>query len=206
MSRAQGDCFIHPTAIIDQPMRWLTGCKQSQDAPNTKTNMPTSCYIGAYCVIGCGAVLGERVILESYISIEPGAIIGEDTLLIYRSTIGGGVTIGPRCVIGGFIPENTSIGADCRILGTLTHLHNDPAMDWDHHVTPEAAPTIEDNVFVGLGALVVGGVKLGRKSYVCAGATVKSDVPAFHIVSRSGDIIHQSDWKGKLKDSAFFRE
>ena len=196
--------FIHETARLNERLRWLSGCVESTDAPTGETILPSSCYIGAYVIVGAGVRLGERVILENYVSIEPGAIIGDDTILIYRASVGGGATIGSQCVIGGFIPENTRIGDRSRILGTLTHLHNDASMDWDHHQIPEKAPTIADDVFVGLGALVVGGITISRKSYVCAGAVVTRDVPEKHIVSRGGKIVHYTDWKGELSNSPFF--
>lgn len=198
--------FIHDTARLNERLRWLSGCVESSDAPTGDTLLPSSCYIGPYAVVGAGVRLGERVIVDSYVSIDPGATIGDDTLLIYRASVGGGATIGSSCVIGGFIPENTKIGNRCRILGTLTHLHSDASMDWDHHQVPEEAPSIADDVFVGLGALVIGGVSIGRKSYICAGATVTENVPDGHIVSRGGKTIHHSEWRGQLSSSPFFED
>lgn len=127
---------IHPTALIGVPLRHLQGCVQSDNTINVAPKLPISCYIGPYCIVGSGAEIGQRTVLDSYVSVEPHACIGEDCLVMYRSTIGGFANIGPRSQIGGFIPENTIIGRDCRILGTLTHLHNDPSMDWDHHEEP----------------------------------------------------------------------
>ncbi|KZC99925.1 hypothetical protein TH47_17970 [Thalassospira sp. MCCC 1A02803] len=173
-------------------------------APTVNTVLPEVCFIGPYCVVGTGVTIGERVVLDSYTSVDPGVIIGDDTIVIYRASIGGGAKIGKNCVIGGFIPENTVIGDRSRILGTLTHLHSDASMDWDHHEDSEDSPVVESDVFVGLGALVVGGVKLGRKSYICAGAVVNSDVPEKHIVSRGGKVIHYREWNGKLRHSPFF--
>jgi UDP-3-O-[3-hydroxymyristoyl] glucosamine N-acyltransferase len=195
---------IHPTAVLDANLRLLSGCVESSFASREPTILPATCDIGPYCVIGAGVRLGERVVIDSYVSIDPGTTVGDDTIVIYRAAIGGGVSIGASCVIGGFIPENTKIGNRARILGTLTHLHENAAMDWDHHTVPEPAPVIDDDVFVGLGALIIGGVHIARKAYVCAGATVTTDVPEKHIVSRSGKIVYYEEWRGRLRSSPFF--
>lgn len=200
------DRNIHDTAVLDAPMRWLSGCVKSGASRSKVTVLPSECFIGPFCVVGADVRIGERVVLDSYVSVDPGTVIGDDTVVIYRAVIGGDVKIGSRCIIGGFIPENTVIGDRSRVLGTLTHLHGDASMDWDHHEVPEDAPIIDEDVFVGLGAIVVGAVHIERKAYVCAGATVTSDVPEKHIVSRSGKIIHYSEWKGRLRSSPFFED
>ena len=195
---------IHHTALVGEPLRHLQGCVQSSNASFAQVTLPETCYIGPYCIIGCGAKIGERTVLDSHVSIEPNAVLEEDCLIMYRSTVGGSAKIGPRSQIGGFIPENTIIGRDCRVLGTLTHMHNDPSIDWDHHEEPEPAAVLEHRVFVGLGALIVGHVHLGHHVYVCAGAIVKTDVPPYHIVNRSGELISRNEWRGKLAESSFW--
>jgi serine O-acetyltransferase len=44
--------------------------------------------------------------------------------------------------------------------------------------TDNQAPVIEDDVFIGAGAKVVGGVRLGRGARIGANAVVTRDVPA----------------------------
>lgn len=42
---------------------------------------------------------------------------------------------------------------------------------------------IEDDVWVGFGAIILSGVRVGRGSIIAAGAVVKEDVPRYTIVS-----------------------
>ncbi|WP_245996920.1 hypothetical protein [Nocardia pseudobrasiliensis] len=47
----------------------------------------------------------------------------------------------------------------------------------------EAPPVVEADSVVGFGARVVGGVRIGPRSYVAAGAVVTKDVPPGHVVT-----------------------
>lgn len=49
-------------------------------------------------------------------------------------------------------------------------------------VTEDAPVTIEDDVWIGAGAIVLPGVRIGRGAIVGAGAVVTSDVEPFSIV------------------------
>jgi acetyltransferase-like isoleucine patch superfamily enzyme len=49
-------------------------------------------------------------------------------------------------------------------------------------VTADAAVAIEDDVWIGAGAIVLPGVTIGRGSVVAAGAVVTADVPPFTVV------------------------
>ena len=41
---------------------------------------------------------------------------------------------------------------------------------------------VEDDVWIGFGAIILAGVTIGKGAVVAAGAVVKSDVPAYAIV------------------------
>jgi len=199
--------YIDETARIGVSLRMLQGCVWSSvETPGPTPKLPTKLYVGPFAVIGADAVLGEEVVVDTYCSIDPRARIGDRTVLIYRATVGGDAVIGDDCVIGGFVSENCHIGDRCRMIGSLIHTHEDPTISWDHHEIPEQPPLLEDNVFVGFGALVIGGVRLHSGAYVCARAVITRDVPAGHIAYGVNQIVPAAHWKGRrLKDSAFFR-
>lgn len=58
--------------------------------------------------------------------------------------------------------------------------------------TGNQAPIIEDNVFIGAGAKVIGGVRVGRGSIIGANAVVTHDVPPGSTVIGINQIIEKS--------------
>lgn len=98
-----------------------------------------------------------------------GAAIGRNTRINRDCTldIRSGLKIG----------DNVSISPEVMILGGL-HDVNDPTFP---DVNP--GPTmIEDHVFIGSRAMLLGGVIVGRGAVIAAGAVVHKDVPPMTIV------------------------
>ena len=79
----------------------------------------------------------------------------------------GGVRIGSRVLIAANVTI-TSRG------------HNVELPRWG--VTADAPVVIEDDVWIGAGAIVLPGVTVGRGAVVAAGAVVTADVPPFTVV------------------------
>ncbi len=113
-----------------------------------------------------------------------------------------GASIGENCVVGGFVGENCRVGANSRVFGSLVHSQLDPTIDWDE--IEEPAPVLGERVFVGFGALVIGGVAIQDRVYICAGATVTQDVPSRHIAFGVNQIIDFRAWKERLRHSPLF--
>ena len=199
--------YIDSTAKIDFPIRPLQGFvkslwKSSVPAPN----LPGKLYIGPFAIVGENVRLGERVIIDEYCRVGRGTKIGDDTLIIYRSTIGGEARIGKNCVIGATVSENCQIGDNCKVFGRVLHKHENSAISWDHHPTAEPAVKIKDHSFVGFEAVVAGGITVGPRAYICAGAIITKDVAANHIGFGYNKIIHYSAWKGPLRKNPIFEE
>jgi serine O-acetyltransferase len=78
--------------------------------------------------------------------------------------IGGGLYLPhPRGVL---FAHNTSVGERCAIYGAVRFLSVD-----------ERAPVVEDDVFLGDGARLVGVIRIGHGARIGAGAVVTHDVP-----------------------------
>ena len=97
------------------------------------------------------------------------------------SRIGANSRINRDCMIdvrGGVrIGDNVSISPQVAI-STAAHSALDPAF------RVEIRPVvIEDNVWIGMRATILGGVTLGRGCVVAAGAIVTKDVPPLTIVA-----------------------
>ncbi|MES2653307.1 MAG: hypothetical protein V4663_16320 [Bacteroidota bacterium] len=197
--------FIHETAIIGIGFRFLQGCVESEDSSKYGLPiLPKKLYVGPFAMLGFNCKIGEGVIIDSYCKVDPGAEIGENTLITYRASIGSGAIIGADCIIGGTVSEETRVGNRCRIFGKLIHKHTDSTMSWDFHDIPEPGATIHDDSFVAHDATIMGGLEIGPRSYVCAGAIITKDVPPYHIGYGINKIVHFSEWKGELSMNPLF--
>jgi acetyltransferase-like isoleucine patch superfamily enzyme len=84
---------------------------------------------------------------------------------------GGGVTIGNDVLIGPRV-----------VIHSLNHVYKDakvPIRLQGHVAKPVV---IEDDVWIGAGAIILAGVRVGRGAVVGAGSVVTKDVPAFGVV------------------------
>jgi len=131
---------------------------------------PGGVSIGENTFIMHGAVLhvyNFRHLPHAFIRIGNNSLIGE--LNVLRGQ--GGITIGDRVYTAPLV----------QILA-VNHIYDDPARPMvEQGITAEGI-TIEDDVWVGAGAIITDGVTIGRGSVVAAGAVVTSDVPAHTVV------------------------
>jgi serine O-acetyltransferase len=94
-----------------------------------------------------------------------------------------GIETSPRVQIGGglFLPHTvgTILGAQ-KIGENVTIMHGVTlgAKEIDYKFTCHARPVIGDNVFIGAGAKILGGIVIGDYSKIGANAVVLIDVPA----------------------------
>ena len=100
-----------------------------------------------------------RLLLSSHVPCE--ATIGQGSILGYG---GLGTVIHQRAVIG----ENVMIGTRVTV-GGRSHERD--------------VPIIEDDVFIGAGACVLGPVRVGRGAVIGANAVVIEDVPPRSVVA-----------------------
>ncbi|MEJ5210007.1 MAG: acyltransferase [Burkholderiales bacterium] len=134
------------------------------------------------------ALLGEALmrVRTAYLRIRlgylgPGARIYGRCRLTYPShiRIGADTSIGPQVSLHassqGFITigERCAIAAYTRII-TPTH---DPSVLPIVAVGINKSVSIGDDVWIGTGAIILPGVKIGSRSIVAAGAVVNRDVP-----------------------------
>jgi acetyltransferase-like isoleucine patch superfamily enzyme len=194
---------IAPTAVIGSPFRPLLDDRQVQ--VNSDTVIKAGVWIGQFAVVGQGVTIGRNSLIEDYVGIQVKTMIGERVVVASRSWVGIGVTVGNDSVIKSHVGDSARIGTGCRIAGDLIHRQLDPSLGWDDLDSEEPAPIVEDGAFVGWRAIIVGGVNIGARAYVCAGALVTRDVPAGHIASDRNQIMHPSKWPGALGKLPFFQ-
>jgi acetyltransferase-like isoleucine patch superfamily enzyme len=115
----------------------------------------------------CGQALelreGVEILAPERVSIGDYVAIGRHSILRGQ----GGIDLGDFCLLGDFV-----------ILATAGH----PVGGVYLNKTAAAPIHLAENVWVGAGAIILPGVRIGENAVVAAGAVVREDVPANSLV------------------------
>lgn len=142
--------------------------------------------------------IGRRVIIRSGAVIDaPGncvLILGDQVNLnqgVYLGAFGTQFKVGARTQFnrnavadgrGGMtIGEDVLIGPGAQLI-SYQHRFADPEVPINRQGLSLAEITVEDDVWIGAGATVLAGVRIGRGSIVGAGAVVTKSCPPFSIL------------------------
>lgn len=175
---------------------------KNQENKDKPTTVGKKCKIGSNVVIYSGARIDDGVEVDDFCRIGNNTTIGIKSHILYGAKIYNDVRIGNHSIIGGFCPDYAKIGNHVTMFGNLIHNYRQPFLEWGS--IDEASPIIEDYVVVGYNALVIGGIRICKNTYIAAGAIVIRDVPPKSVVIGINNIIPHSQWKGKLKKCGFF--
>lgn len=110
-------------------------------------------------------ILGDKVLLHRYVKLSAsgGKIeIGSNSYIGDRTEIHSGASVK--------IGNNVNIAWDCNILDRDYHAFNS-------ETEVKKSVVISDNVWIGVGAMVLKGVTIGEGAVVAAGSVVTRDVP-----------------------------
>ncbi len=101
-----------------------------------------------------------------------------------------GMRIGPQTIIDRNLQVTRSdlvqigarvtIGNGVSILGEITAVHS--GLEKAYNLQKAAAVVVEDDVYIGVKATILPGVRIGRMATVGANTLVMADVPAFGVV------------------------
>jgi acetyltransferase-like isoleucine patch superfamily enzyme len=147
--------------------------------------------------LGRGVYLDEGVYLHA---CPAGIQIGDNTYVMhcaelhvynFRSLPHAGIWIGHDSLIGEFnvLRGQGGIHIGNRVytspfvqIAAVNHVFSDPARPFvDQGITAQGI-AIEDDVWIGAGAIVTDGVRIGQGAVVAAGAVVTQDVPSHTVV------------------------
>lgn len=141
--------------------------------------------------IGDGSAIGPHAVVYYDVTIGTSTLIGDG------ASVREGTRIGHHCVIGRFVSVNydTAIGDRVKVMDH-TWLAGNMVIDDDVFISghvgtandnamgrngldsaPMIGPRIEAGAAIGVGAMLLPGVCIGRGSTVAAGAVVTKDVP-----------------------------
>lgn len=152
--------------------------------------------IGAFCIVEAGASLADGVQVDHYCRIARRATVGARTRILYRGEVFEDVHIGSDCIIAGELVDRAVVGDRVTFQGNTAHTHADATGDWDE--VEEPSPVIKDGSVVGVGAVVIGGVSVGPRSYIAAGERVTCDVPP-ETVLKDGRLLPLAHFRGLIK-------
>jgi maltose O-acetyltransferase len=158
-------------ALVDE---WIWGMEAVTELVARARGRQLSTLLRAFGAdIGAAVDLRHPLIIHNPqnrfrdLSIGSQTHIGKDCLLDLTApvTIGGAVTLAMRVTL-------------------ITHLdtYYSP-LRLETYRSASAPVVIEDGAYIGAGAVVLHGVRIGRCSVVAAGAVVREDVPPFSVVA-----------------------
>jgi acetyltransferase-like isoleucine patch superfamily enzyme len=123
--------------------------------------------------------LGLGTVVDASVSLVIGddVYVGKGCTLECNGRIGSGVLIANRVgLVGRHDHDFRAVGTMVRHAPWIGAAGFDPALKAERLV-------VEDDVWIGYGAIVLSGVTVGRGAIVAAGALVTRDVPPYAIVA-----------------------
>lgn len=157
------------------------------------------CLLANHVVLYEGVQVGRDCLLEDRIRVGYNSTIGDRSRVVYGAYVCDRVSIGADARVAGFVCDGSVIGDRCTVMGELVHEYTRPHLGWWE--VDEDSPTVEPDSVVGFGSRVVGGVTVGPRSYVAAGAIVTRDVPPEHVVTGVNVHTPAHRWAGgRLQD------
>lgn len=105
----------------------------------------------------------------------------------YGLEISGNVQIGPGLYLGH--PYNITV-AEGTIIGKNVNLHKGCTIGRENRGNRAGVPTIGDRVYVGIGAVIVGGITIGDDVLIAPNSFVNFDVPSHSVVIGNPASVH----------------
>jgi acetyltransferase-like isoleucine patch superfamily enzyme len=128
-------------------------------------------------VRGSRIVIGPRSVIDAFVKIKPAGGAGD-------IIIGADCVINAGCVLysghGIHIGDNVLIAANCTLAAT-GHAFADPhrPIRAQGFAPGRGGIVIEDDVWIGAGAILLDGARVGGGSVIGAGALVRGALPGF---------------------------
>ncbi len=127
--------------------------------------------------------VGDRTRVWAFSHVLPGAVIGEDVNINDHVFVENDVVIGDRVTLksGVQVWDGIRLGDDV-FVGPNATFTNDPFPRSKQYPESFAQTVIEDGASIGGAAVILPGIRVGRRAMIGAGAVVTKDVPPYAIV------------------------
>ena len=145
--------------------------------------------LGKHSIVRRGSIIYGDVEFGDYFQTGHHAIVraqvrgGDHCCIFHNVVLEGMITLGTgvRLMAGVYLPSRTTIGNDV-FLGPGVQVLNDTlASRYETMPTPQG-PSIEDDVVVGGGCILLPGIRIGQGSFIAAGTLVTKDIPPESLV------------------------
>ena len=138
---------------------------------NGKVTIGNNCKIRYGTIIHSGVTIGDDLGCFNNVLIGTRTKIGNNARIRDYSQIHNDVIIGNNVRFKGYAANRCVIGNNIAMLGHLVHKFRENIRG-----IIEPSPVVMDDAIIGMLAIVVGNVIIGRGAYVAAGAVVLTDV------------------------------
>ena len=139
---------------------------------------PGEGFIHETAIVKDPQLLGAGTKIWAYASVHDGVTMGQNCSLGERAYVGAHTQIGDRTRMGEkvHITDRMQIGSGV-FIAPMVCFSNDKRPVVNNPFFKRESPIVEDDVSIGVSAVILPGVRLGRGCIVGAGAVVTRDVP-----------------------------
>lgn len=173
--------IVEPYALLGHPLQSDVehgrrdgdfGSAWERSTSGSVTEVGKNATIRSHSVLYQGSLIGDYVEIGHHAVLREGVSIGDYTRVWAHASIRRDARIGPGCRVGGVVGDRCVLEPYVTTLGFLVH-------DFKSGVGGEleSAPVLCSGSVVSRGAIVVGGVRVGKMAFIGAGSVVLRDVP-----------------------------
>jgi acetyltransferase-like isoleucine patch superfamily enzyme len=190
-SSVHSEAYVGHFAIIGHPRRVVPDLARTGSLHHWEQSAGASigrrAVVSAYTHIDDGTIVEEGVWIGSRCRIGHDSRIRRSAQLYYSCQVFDRVDIGESAVVAGFVCNDARVGFRSQVFGILVHrLVDAPAGGADPRPTDvEPPPVVEEEAIVGVGAIVIGGITVGKGAYIAAGAVLTRDAEPYTLYKGS---------------------
>lgn len=181
-------CLIEDQVIVGHPARGklLEALGRKESLVEALDQLSSGAKLGRKVVVRSGTVIYEEVELKDEVETGHNVLVREGCVLGARVKVGSGTVLDGYVEVGAdtniqscaFLPPKTKVGEGV-FIGPRAVITNDR-----YPYSGRLVETvIEDGAVVGANAVLVAGVRVGRRAVVAAGAVVTKDVEEGEVVA-----------------------